>query len=104
MVGDFYALRDRVWSQVSQDRRRRGTALCPRLRRQESGDVYKAASWKAPAKGVRYNLVSKTTRDAQSTLRLVWRLPLQVKLRSMSIQSFFRSAYHSLTNQTLRQL
>ena len=25
----------------------------------KSGDVYKAASWKAPAKGVRYNLVSK---------------------------------------------
>ena len=28
-----------------------------------SGEVYKAASWKAPAKGVRYNLLNAESRD-----------------------------------------
>ena len=28
-----------------------------------TGDVYKAASWKAPAKGVRYNLLDDTSRE-----------------------------------------
>jgi hypothetical protein len=29
----------------------------------ETGDVYKAASWKAPAKGIRYNLLDDTSRE-----------------------------------------
>jgi hypothetical protein len=28
-----------------------------------TGDVYKAASWKAPAKGIRYNLLDDTSRE-----------------------------------------
>ena len=28
-----------------------------------SGDVYKSASWKSPAKGVRYNLLDDTSRE-----------------------------------------
>ena len=28
-----------------------------------TGDVYKAASWKAPAKGIRYNLIDDTSRE-----------------------------------------
>jgi hypothetical protein len=29
----------------------------------KTGDVYKSASWKAPAKGVRYNLLNETSRE-----------------------------------------